>query len=68
MTNGNRSDTCAYRKVRRLANTRPAHVDGEPPEPDLCKWVWGTEHRDQGWKDQVLSGNLFNSNTTKGGL
>ena len=51
MNNADRSDTCSYLKVRRLANTRPAHVDGEPPEPHLCKWVWGTEHRDQGWKD-----------------
>ena len=66
MIDANRTDLSSCSEVSRSINSRPAHVDGEPPEPDLRKWVWGTEHRDQGWKDQVLSCNIFYHSTTNG--
>jgi hypothetical protein len=64
MINANRSNCSSYSEIKRSANQRPAHIDAEPSEPDLCKWVWGTEHRDHGWRDQVLSCNIFYSSTT----
>jgi hypothetical protein len=67
MNNADRSDTCSYRKISRLTNSRPAHFDGDSSTPDLCKRVWRVGNCYQGWKAQVLSGNLFYSSIPKGG-
>jgi hypothetical protein len=66
MINANRSNCNSSSEIKRSANHRPAYINAEPPKPDLCKWVWGTEHRGHGWKDQVLSCDIFNSSTTSG--
>ena len=57
----------AYGKVKRFANNRPAHIDAHTPTPDQCKWLWRVGNCDHGWKDQVLSSDLFYSCTPKGG-
>ena len=66
-TNAIRSNPCSRGKVSRCADTGPAHVNVEFVTPDLCERVWRIGHRDHGWKDQVLSGDLLYPSTPKDG-